>query len=346
MFFMTCRSKIRFMLIGIALLYACALRAQDRQQLASIGNLALTGGDTLRDCRIGYRTFGRPNADTSNAVMYTTWFGGTSQQLGSLIGPGRLVDSTKYFVIAIDALGNGVSTSPSNSAEQPDAQFPRITIRDMVNSQHALLTRMLGIRHLHAAIGGSMGSMQLFEWLAAYPGFISQAVPYVCTPRLSTWDLLYFNTELQMIEAGRKAKMPERDIYQSINMLTAMVAESPASMDRKKTRAEFPAYLKSFEKEEPAVFTLWNFEAQLRAMIGHDISRGFGGSMEKAAQAVKQAEVFIIVSESDHIIFPGPALEFAPMIGARTLILKGDGGHMAVGQQMKTCSTAIENFLH
>ena len=114
----------------------------------------------IRDCRVGYRTFGTLNADKSNVVLFPTWAGGTTEQLKSNIGPGRVVNSEKFFVVAVDALGNGVSSSPSNSTLQPRMSFPKFTIRDSVNTQHELLTKVLQINHLKAVVGVSMGGMQ------------------------------------------------------------------------------------------------------------------------------------------------------------------------------------------
>src|SRR3954453_5381929 len=109
------------------LLLCLTVRAQD-QQFASLGDFKLGSGEVIRDCRIGYRTFGTLNADKSNVVLFTTWAGGTTEQLKSNIGPGRVVDSTKFFVVAVDALGNGVSSSPSNSKLQPRMSFPKFTL--------------------------------------------------------------------------------------------------------------------------------------------------------------------------------------------------------------------------
>src|SRR6476620_4929605 len=121
------------------------LALAQEQQFANIGDLKLQNGGVIRNCRIGYRTFGKLNAGKSNVVVFPTWAGGTTEQLQSSIGPGKLVDSTKYFVIAIDALSNGVSSSPSNSRLQPRMRFPQFTLRDTVESQHTLLTRVLKI---------------------------------------------------------------------------------------------------------------------------------------------------------------------------------------------------------
>src|SRR6185503_15726189 len=123
------------------------------QQVAHLGDLRLESGAVIRDCRVGYRTAGKLDAAKANAVLVDPWFQGTSAELALQIGPGKLVDTSKYFAILIDSLGNGVSSSPSTSSLQPDDAFPRFTIRDMVESQHRLLTEVLKIGHLKAVVG-------------------------------------------------------------------------------------------------------------------------------------------------------------------------------------------------
>lgn len=105
------------------LLLSLTVAAQE-QQFAQLGDFKLENSEVIRECRIGYRTFGKLNSDRSNAIVLPTWAGGTTEQLKSSVGPGKLVDSERYFVIAIDALGNGVSSSPSNSKLQPRMKFP------------------------------------------------------------------------------------------------------------------------------------------------------------------------------------------------------------------------------
>ena len=86
-----------------------------------------------------------------------TWYNGSSADLEKFgyLGPGKLVDSDKYFVIAVDAFANGHSSSPSNSGDRPDREFPPISIRDMVHSQYRLVTEVLGLQRLHAVVGAS-----------------------------------------------------------------------------------------------------------------------------------------------------------------------------------------------
>src|SRR6476619_6221484 len=127
-----------FLQITFTLILSClSISAQDLQ-FAQLGDFKLENGQVIRDCRIGYRTFGKLNEARSNAIIFPTWAGGTTEYLKGSIGPGKLVDSDRYFVIAVDALSNGVSSSPSNSKLQPRMSFPNITLRDSVNTQYEL----------------------------------------------------------------------------------------------------------------------------------------------------------------------------------------------------------------
>ena len=132
--------------------FAYSQTATDRrQQFASIGDFPLENGQHIIDCKIGYRTFGKLNATRSNAVIYPTAGGGTTHMM-ELYGLGTEVDTTRFYLILIDALGNGVSSSPSNSISQPKTSFPQFSIRDMVNTQYKMLTEKMNIHHLFAVV--------------------------------------------------------------------------------------------------------------------------------------------------------------------------------------------------
>src|SRR5215813_12548971 len=129
--------------IAVLAVVSCPRAFAQDLQFASLGDFKLESGKVIRDCRIGYRTFGKLNAAKSNAVLLPTWASGTTEQLKGNVGPSGLVDADKYYVILIDALGNGVSSSPSNSKLQPRMSFPKFTLADTVRTQYELVTKIL-----------------------------------------------------------------------------------------------------------------------------------------------------------------------------------------------------------
>src|ERR1700678_519958 len=188
--------------VTLAICLIPALAPTDgRQQFAALGNCKLDSGQEIIGCQLGYRTWGKLNADRTNAMLIPTWFTGTSAQWAGNVGTGKLVDPSKYFVVVVDALGDGVSSSPSNSKAQPRMAFPAFTTRDMVRTEYRFATETLHLRHLHAVMGVSMGGMQTFEWIVDYPDFMDLAIPIVGSTRLTSYDLLLWRAEEDAIRA-------------------------------------------------------------------------------------------------------------------------------------------------
>ncbi len=331
--------RISFVLI----LLISEMFAQSVQKYAEIGDLQLLSGDIIKSCKIGYRTFGNINEDSTNVIIYPTWFGGISEGIATLIQKYSFVDSSKYFIIAIDALGNGISSSPSNY-EYEDSVFNNLTICDMVNSQYKLLTEILNIKHLFAAIGGSMGSMQVLEWAVTYPEFIDKIVAYVATPKMSSYDLLWMNTQLNMIESSRRNGMSDKEIKKISDMITEMIARTPVYTVQNTKLEDLRSYLNKFDKEPNSIFTVDNYIVLLKAMMKHDISLKYNGSMENAAKKII-AKLFIIVSETDMMVNPTEALNLAKLTKAKKLILQNNCGHLAVSCEIERCREEIAEFL-
>jgi homoserine O-acetyltransferase len=169
----------------------CAGRVGAQElKFANLGALKLESGEDLKDCRLGYRSFGKLNEDGSNSIVMLTWFNRKTKDMASAVGVDKLIDPAQHFVVLIDALGNGVSTSPSNSATQPKNKFPHITMRGMVAAEYFLLTKELQLGHVHAAIGESMGGMQTYQWAASYPSFMDEPIPIIGTPQQSSYDIV------------------------------------------------------------------------------------------------------------------------------------------------------------
>ena len=109
-------------------------------ELHDIGNLELEEGGTIRDCKLAYATFGALNAAKDNAILIPTWYSGTNKIMEQVyIGQGRALDPDKYFIIVVNQIGSGLSTSPHNTpAPAGMANFPRVRIGDDVRAQHKL----------------------------------------------------------------------------------------------------------------------------------------------------------------------------------------------------------------
>ncbi len=181
------------MTVSPAVLALPACAADGSIQFAQLGQCELESGQKIEDCRVGYRTFGALDAAEDNAVLMPTWLYGRSGDLVSLFGTSgsspQLVDTGRFFGIAIDSFGNGVSSSPSNSKTQHGSAFPAFTMRDMVASEYRVMTEVLHLRHLRAVVGLSMGGEQAFVWAVEHSDFIDLAVPILGTPRLTSYDL-------------------------------------------------------------------------------------------------------------------------------------------------------------
>jgi homoserine O-acetyltransferase len=115
-----------------------------RHQTLELGHLPLESGEAIRDFSISYVTHGTRAPADDNVILVLTAIGSTHHRLDFLIGSGRPLDPGRHCIICVDAIGNGLTTSPSNSRAQGDLAFPRFSIRDMVASQRRLL-ESLGI---------------------------------------------------------------------------------------------------------------------------------------------------------------------------------------------------------
>jgi homoserine O-acetyltransferase/O-succinyltransferase len=152
-------------------------------------NYRFHDGEILPRVRIHYATLGSPHRNAQgqvdNAVLVIHWTGADGNTLLSrnymqaLFAPGRPLDATRYFLILPDNVGHGKSSKPSDGLK---AAFPKYGYADMVDLQHRLVTEKLGIEHLHAILGMSMGGMNAWQWAEAYPDDMDGIMPVVSMP--------------------------------------------------------------------------------------------------------------------------------------------------------------------
>ena len=141
-------------------------------------------------------TFGELNAAKDNAILITTWFSGTHQIFRDVyIGPDHALDPEKYFILCINQIGSGLSTSPHN-ASGPNAgiamsAFPKVRIGDDIVAQERLLREHFGIEELQLVTGGSMGAQQTYEWAVRFREKVKRAAPIAGTAQNTPHDYLY-----------------------------------------------------------------------------------------------------------------------------------------------------------
>jgi homoserine O-acetyltransferase len=314
-------------------------------QYADLGTCKLASGGQIDHCRLGYRTWGDLNTEKSNAILFPTWFTGNSGDLAQYIGADKMIDPARYFFIGVDALGNGVSSSPSNSTTQHGPAFPAFTTRDMVNAEYRLATETFGLKHLRAVMGGSMGGMQTFEWMVNYPDFMDLAIPIVGSTKLTGYDLLLWNAEADAIRqdpAWKGGRYTGRISAGEAMTIHNLALTTPAHYARDTTPDKFPAIDAGYRTKGILPFDANDWLAQLNAMIHHDVAHG--GPLDDAAKKVK-AKVLVISSTQDHMVNPQPALDFAKQINAQTLILESDCGHLAPGCESEKVNAAVRAFL-
>jgi homoserine O-acetyltransferase/O-succinyltransferase len=180
--------------------------------------LALDSGQTLAPYSIAYTTYGRLNADRSNAILICHALTGDQYVAEPhpitgkpgwwdiLVGPGKVLDTERYFLICANVLGGCMgSTGPADimpGTDKPwNLAFPVITIADMVRAQKRLIDH-LGIEQLFCVIGGSMGGMQVLQWAVSYPERVFAAVPIATAARHSAQNIAFH-------EVGRQAIMAD-----------------------------------------------------------------------------------------------------------------------------------------
>ncbi|BBG03506.1 MULTISPECIES: alpha/beta fold hydrolase [Pseudonocardia] len=172
--------------------------------LISIGEFALEEGGVIPDLHLAVATFGTLNAAGDNAILVTTWYSGTHQIFRDVyIGPDRALNPDKYFIVVVNQIGNGLSTSPHNAsganAKIAMSQFPKVRIGDDVRAQEQLLREHFGIETLQLVVGGSMGAQQTYEWMVRFPGKAKRAAPIAGTAQNTPHDFLYTKALIEAI---------------------------------------------------------------------------------------------------------------------------------------------------
>jgi homoserine O-acetyltransferase len=311
-------------------------------RVASLGDCHLRSGKVIPSCRIAYREYGSLNGSRTNAVLVTTWLLGRSDDWADLVGGNALVDTTRDHVIVVDALGDGYSSSPSNTIGGA-AAFEDLTVGDMVDSAYRLLTERLGIRHLRAVLGFSMGGMQAVEWAVHYPDFVERIVSIAGSARVGAFDRLMWTAMLDEIEDGLRARLPADSIWSRLAHLEMLFVRTPTSVNANGVDSvdrEIAANAKQYRDN----WKLEDYAAQLGAIRRYDVRRAGTDDMRRAAAAM-HGRMLAVYSWDDHMVTAGSIAEFARMAHADTLSIRSTCGHVMTFCERARVGAAIRAFI-
>jgi homoserine O-acetyltransferase len=303
--------------------------------------LPLDCGIELAPFTIAYQTYGRLNADKSNTVLICHALTGDQHVASThpitgkpgwwhlMVGPGKVIDTNRYFVVCANVLGGCMGSSGPKETNPRTGQpfglaFPVITIADMVRAQARLLDH-LGIQQVFCVTGGSMGGMQVLQWASSYPDRVFAAIPIACATRHSAQNIAFH-------EVGRQAIMADPDwhngdyLVQGANpraglavarMAAHITYLSEAALHRKFGRSlqdrervtygfEADFQVESYLRHQGSTF-VDRFDANsylyiTRAMDYFDLAAEHGGSLVKALTGTQTR--YCVVSFTSDWLFP------------------------------------------
>lgn len=326
---------------------------QSAVNTVSIGELHFETGGYLPNVELAYETWGKLNADKSNAILIQHALTGDSHVASSsfapeagwweyLVGPGKTIDTTKWFVIAVNMVGGCYgSTGPASLDDKNTpygSRFPFVTIRDSVVAE-AKLADLLGIETFHAVIGGSMGGGRALEWAAMYPERVAGVAVIACGGQSTAEQIAFAQAQVAAIRldpnfhegnyyggpspvqglgiARRIAHInyrsePElnhrfgREFQGNEHPLNSPVAKRDG-------RYQVESYLDYKAQDLAGRFDANSYIALTEALMSHDVGRNRGG--QAAAVAKITATPFIVAVSSDRLYFPEQSYQLAADFG-------------------------------
>jgi homoserine O-acetyltransferase/O-succinyltransferase len=326
-------------------------------EMFELGEVRLQMGETLRDAKLAYRTYGSLNEAKSNAIVYPTWYSGQHYDNEWLIGEGMALDPARYCIIVPNMLGNGLSSSPSNTPPPYDrARFPQVTVYDNVSVQHRLVTERFGIQRLQLVTGWSMGAGQTYQWAVSYPEMVPRILPFCGSARTSRHNFVFLEgvkaalTADAAFQEGWYDKPPTKGlramarVYAGWGYSQAFYWEELYSQLGYSSLEDFlVGFWEGFflKKDANNLLTmLWTWQ---HGDLG--ASPGFNGDLERALGAIR-AKAIVMPAEKD-LYFPPEdnAYEVRHMPNAELRVIPGVWGHFAGGGVNPTDTKFIDDSL-
>lgn len=313
--------------------------ADPNRRILEVADFRFEGGGVLPKARIAYATFGTLNAARDNAVLLTTSYGADYHVYDFVVGAGKAFDPARYFVVTTEMFGNGVSSSPSNTpAPHAGPDFPAIAIRDNVEASKRVLDH-LGITHVRAVAGFSMGAEQSFQWAVSHPGFMDAIIPWCGTAKTYPHGVVRLESAIAALTAdpafagGRYTAPPTRGLAAwSAHWAAWVWSQEWWRRELYKSQGATVDDVIAARVARDAGRDPNNLIAQARAWQRHDVGATPGsGGIEPALRAIR-ARVLYMPCETD-LYFPMGDARYEQQFLARSTFLPIPSlwGHSAGG---------------
>jgi homoserine O-acetyltransferase/O-succinyltransferase len=296
---------------------ASAPPADPNRRFLELTDFRLEGGAVLSKARIAYATFGTLNAARDNAVLLTTSYGADYHVYDFAVGAGKAFDPARFFVVTTEMFGNGVSSSPSNTpAPHSGPDFPAIAIRDNVEASRRVLEQ-LGVTHVRAVAGFSMGAEQSFQWAVSHPGFMDAIVPWCGTAKTYPHGVVRLESAIRALTTdsafadGRYTSPPAKGLAAwSAHWAAWVWSQEWWRRELYKSQGATVDEVIAARVARDAVRDANNLITQARAWQRHDVgdTPGFGGDHEKALASIR-ARVLYMPCSTD-LYFPVADAEY------------------------------------
>lgn len=300
----------------------------------------LLSGATLPRVRLAFATCGTLNARRDNAILFPTWFSSTHHKNAWLIGPGKALDPSRHFIVCVDLLGNGLSSSPSNTAAPFDGpRFPAVHILDNVRLQRRLLAERFGIDLLQLVVGRSLGAQTAFQWAASFPSQVGRMFALCGSARTTPHNYAFIDSIKAALQAdcrwnGGDYDSPPLAGLRAVGRAYAAWAMSPEyyrsglhlreadTLDAYLERRWADNFIHSDANDLLAMMRTWQ-----TADIGADPQ--FGGDWQRALAAIT-CPAIVMPSRTDQYFPPEDSAQaVAGMPRAELRILDSVWGHRA-----------------
>lgn len=285
--------------------------ADPNRRLLPLANFRLESGAVLAAAQVACATFGTLNTAKDNAVLLPSYYGADYHGYDFLVGPGKALDPSRLFIVATEMFGNGSSSSPSNTpAPLSGPEFPAISIRDNVEASRRVLAH-LGVTHVRAVLGFSMGAEQAFQWAVSHPGFMDGIVPWCGTAKTYPHGVVRLESAIRALTAdpafnnGRYTTPPKAGMAAWSTHWAAWVwSQEWWRRELFKPQSATVEEVLNARIARDAVRDPNNLILHARTWQRHNVgdTPGFGGDHEKALRSIT-AKVLYMPCETD-LYFP------------------------------------------